>query len=80
MGVKTISIMNDVHDLLIRARIKDESFSEVIRRILAKNKNIMKFAGALKNISEKDAEEIKKNIEKIRKKSTRELLNDNFGL
>ncbi len=35
----------------------------------------MKYAGVWNNISEKDIEKMKRDIEKLRKKSTREILN-----
>jgi len=74
MGTKTISIMDDVYKLL-RARKKiEESFSDVIRRKFKSKENIMDFAGSLKNISEDEAEEIKRNILNLRKRSTKELI------
>ena len=79
MGTKTISIMDDVHKLLILNRIKDESFSEIIRRNLDKKRNIMKFAGALSNLSDSDVKSIKENIKSLRAKSTKEVLNDMSG-
>lgn len=40
---------------------------------MKKKRNIMKFAGILK-ISEEEAEEMKLNIDRLRKRSTKELL------
>jgi predicted CopG family antitoxin len=74
MGTKTISIMDDAHDLLVRNRMGDESFSEVIRRILGKKRKIMEFAGAWKNVSDKEAERMKKRILDLRNRSTKELI------
>jgi len=72
MGTKTISIMNDVHKLLLLNRIGDESFSEIIRRKLSdsKNVNILQFAGILDN---EKGEKIKKEIIKFKDKSNLEL-------
>ena len=41
MGTKTITIMDDVYELLARNKRKDESFSEELRRIVPKKGNIM---------------------------------------
>src|SRR3989344_5305550 len=57
MGTKTISIMDDVYKLLLRNKMRSESFSDVIRRNLKKKRDIMEFAGAWKNINEEGAEE-----------------------
>ena len=73
MGTKTISIMNDTYNILKSRKHKNESFSDVIRRITNKN-DIMQFAGILKNISDEDAEDAKKYIKNLRKSSTKELL------
>ena len=73
MGTKTISIMDDVHKLLVRNRISGESFSDVIRRTLSGKKNLLAFAGAWKSISEADVDEMKNDINKLRRSSTREL-------
>ena len=74
MGTKTISIMDDAYDLLVRNRRKGESFSSVIRRIAEKKKDIMEFAGIWKNKDDEEIEEVKENIIKFRKKATSDLL------
>lgn len=66
--------MEDAYKLLLRKKHKYESFSDVIRRITGKKKDIMKFAGAWKDISEEDVESIKKDILSIRKRATSEVL------
>ena len=73
MSTKTISIMEDAYNILVKNKHKGESFSSVIRRIARKNKNIMDFAGAWKDISDKETEEMKENIYNLRKKSTEEI-------
>ena len=70
MGTKTISIMDDAYEILKRNKKEGESFSDVIRRTMPK-KDIMKFAGRWKDI---DTEKMKKDIQKLRKQSTMELL------
>jgi len=74
MTTKTISIMEDAYEILLGNKIKNESFSQVIRRTMRRKKDIMEFAGAWKNISDKEAEEMKSNISKLRKRSTKELM------
>ena len=75
MVTKTITIMEDAYELLAQNKRKEESFSEVIRR-LAK-KDIMQFAGAWK-MSKKEAEELKKGIRDDRLRETKKLLEE-FG-
>ena len=74
MVTKTISIMNDTYNILLRKKRKDESFSDVIRRITSVKRDVMDFAGVWKDISDKDINKIKKLIEDLRKKSTADLL------
>ncbi|MEK6890818.1 MAG: antitoxin VapB family protein [Nanoarchaeota archaeon] len=74
MVTKTISIMEDAYKILLAKKRKNESFSQLIRRELINKGDIMEFAGSLKKLSDKDTSEIKKNIENLRKKSTKELL------
>ncbi|MEK6850002.1 MAG: antitoxin VapB family protein [Nanoarchaeota archaeon] len=73
MATKTITIMDDAYMLLLRNKMKSESFSEVIRRHFTRKRNIMEFAGAWKDMSDKEAEELKRNIENIGKRMTIEL-------
>ena len=73
MGTKTISIMDDAYNLLKNERQKGESFSEVIRRITRKQKDIMKFAGVWKDLFDQDIEKMKKDIILLRKKATKDL-------
>jgi predicted CopG family antitoxin len=70
MSTKTISIMDDVYKLLVRNRVHNESFSEIIRRHL-KKKDVMDFAGALGDL---DSTSAKKEIKKLRSDATGELL------
>ena len=79
MGTKNISIMEDVYRLLLARKMINESFSDVIRRELKRKKNIMEFAGAWKNlVSDKEAEDMKKTIRNLRKKSTKDLLKNDI--
>lgn len=67
MATKTITIMEDAYKILLMNKMRSESFSEEIRRVLAKKKNIMEFAGAWGDMNDKEAEEMKKNIANFRK-------------
>ena len=72
MGTKTISIMDDAYKLLLLNKLKNESFSEVIRRNFVKQKNLMKFAGIWSN---NDSEDVKEIIKKQKEKTNIELKN-----
>jgi len=74
MGTKTITIMDDAYGLLVRNKNKDESFSEELRRILPKKGNILDCAGLWSDMSDKDAEDMKKTIKQLRKESAKSLL------
>ena len=74
MATKNISIMDDVYKLLSLRKMVNESFSDVIRRELNKKRSIMEFAGAWKDMSDKDAEELKNNVKKIRQNLGKSLL------
>ncbi len=47
MATKTITIMEDAYEKLAREKRKDESFSDVIRRITSNNNDLTKFFGIL---------------------------------
>lgn len=69
MATKTITIMDDAYLLLARKKLNNESFSDTLRRILSRDKKgIMEFAGAWKDMSDKDAENLYSNIKKVRKR------------
>ena len=74
MGTKTITIMNDVYELLARNKRKDESFSEELRRIVPKKGNIMECAGLWADMSDKEAEDMKKTVDDFGKRFTKSLL------
>ena len=79
MGTKNISIMKDVYELLLRRKTVNESFSDVIRRELKMKKSVMEFAGAWKDIvTNEEAEKMKADIRKLRKRSTNELLKNDI--
>ena len=74
MVTKTITIMEDAYKLLLRNKNGEESFSDVIRKLTGDKKDIMSLAGAWKHLTNKEVEDRKKDVLKLRKKSTEELL------
>ena len=70
MAVKTITITKDAYEKLASNKKEGESFSELINRNFTRKGNvgdIMKFAGAWSDMSDEEADELKKNIEKLNK-------------
>ena len=79
MATKTLTIMEDAYEMLSKLKKKDESFSDVIRGLVTKRKgnakDVLGCAGLLNDmVTDKQAEEIKKNILNYRKSSTKKLL------
>lgn len=66
MAAKTIWIMVDMHKSLVAIRGSDESFSDELRRLARKSKDIRQFAGAWSHVSNKEIGSMKKAIEKVR--------------
>jgi len=66
MATKTISIMEDVHSLLVRNKHKGESFSDELRRLLKNKGSILDCAGLWSDLSDRQVKEIKDNIKKSR--------------
>ena len=73
MATKTISIMNDVYDLLAARKAEGESFSDVLRKTLHKKRSIMEFAGIWSRVSDEEIELTKEAIRKLREEATQEL-------
>ncbi len=85
MATKTITIMEDAYEMLFRLKKKDESFSDVIRKVTAKRKGsveaVLECAGLWKDIlTDKEAEDMKRLIIKSRRGSTKKLLEKVSGL
>ena len=76
MATKTLTIMEDAYEMLAKRKGKDESFSEVIRRVVGgeKKKSIMELAGAWSHLSDEEVERRKTRIYEMRRKGTQELL------
>ena len=74
MGTKTLTIMDDAYELLVRQKKPNESFSEEIRRIVPKKRNLMEFAGSWSKMSDKEVKEMKKEIKNLRKMANKSFL------
>jgi len=85
METKTIKISKDTYLWLLglsaelqKQHHKPVTFDYTLNTLRKKEKDIMKFAGAWKDMSDEETEEIKDNINKLRKKSTRELIKNDI--
>ena len=67
MGSKNLAVREDVYKKLLEAKKGDESFSDVIERLLQGKQDIMAFAGILS--ADKDFERIADDIDRVRKKT-----------
>lgn len=74
MATKTISIMEDVYELLVRNKSKDESFSEVIRKEFSKKGKISECAGILSDLTNKQITQMEKVIEKSREYTRKHIM------
>jgi len=72
MATKTLTITEDAYNMLASNKMKDESFSEVLKRILSKRKTktINNFFGT---ISEKEGTDMLSDLEMIRRKNIEKL-------
>ena len=83
MVTKTITVTKEAYEALANDKGKDESFSEVILRTHKKKGNVddvMKFVGAWSHIPDKVIDDMKKDIESMRKHSARRLLERTKGI
>jgi len=74
MGTKTISIMKDVYELLIRSKKKNESFSDVIRKEFSKKGKISECAGILSDLTDKQFKEMEEAIKKSREYTRKHIM------
>ena len=73
MVTKTITVTKDAYERLKVLKRPEESFSEEIKRITSGGQDIMRFAGILSDLSDKDIEEMKQSIRELRKRSVNRL-------
>ncbi|RMF54799.1 antitoxin [Candidatus Woesearchaeota archaeon] len=76
MGTKTISIMDDVYKMLARNKKRNESFSDLLRRTFNKKGDISRFVGAWQHIPDRDIDEMKAAIKRVRANADKRLRND----
>ena len=65
MVTKTITVMEDAYNLLLSRKNNNESFSEVIRKMVGKKGDIMRLAGAWKHLTNEEVEKRKSDIRKF---------------
>ncbi|KYK28763.1 MAG: antitoxin VapB family protein [Theionarchaea archaeon] len=65
MGYKTISLRDDVYEALVKMKAKNESFSDVISRLM-RRRSLLDFAGRWADVPEEKIEELTKELETIR--------------
>ena len=83
MVVKTITITEEAYKALANDKKKDESFSKLIIRTHKKKGSweaVSKFIGAWEHVPDKVIKDIKKDIENMRKRSSKRLLERTKGI
>ena len=72
MTSKMISIQDDIYKNLKKLKGPNESFSELIERLIAsQQKDPLKHFGIAKNLSEEDLDEFERTIKEGKKKDTK---------
>ncbi len=69
MVTKNISLTEEAYNTLRAKKRKNESFSQVVKRITKKEGSILELAGTWKDISEKETKRVEKKILEMRKGS-----------
>jgi len=59
MPVKTVNLSEDAYAALAALKREGESFSEVVRRLTRKNRSLLDFAGAWKDVPKASMEEFR---------------------
>jgi predicted CopG family antitoxin len=70
MATKTLTIMDDAYQLLLRNKQENESFSATIRRILS-NKDKKKFSDLFGILDKKTGQQMMKDLLRIRKEQAK---------
>lgn len=58
MVVKTVTLSADAYEALAALKKEGESFSDVVRRLTKKNRSLLEFAGAWKDVPAETMKEI----------------------
>lgn len=72
MTSRHISVTDDVYELLSKMKLKNESFSETIRR-LAKRRDLLDCAGAWSDVAEEEMKALEGELSDLRGKARRSL-------
>ena len=67
MVTKTITVTEDAYDVLASHKQSSESFSQEIKRLLVRKSSILDLAGVWRDVSEKEAADMKATIKLIKK-------------
>lgn len=72
MTSKNISVTDDVYELLSKMKLKNESFSDTIRR-LAKRRDLNEFAGAWEDMTENEIQALNSELKELRNKANQSM-------
>jgi predicted CopG family antitoxin len=72
MTSRNISVTDDVYELLTKMKLKNESFSDTIRR-LARRRNLVDCAGAWSDVPEEEMRAFEEGLRELREKTHRSL-------
>ncbi len=72
MTSRNISVTDDVYELLTKMKLKNESFSDTIRR-LAKRRDLTESAGAWSDVPEEEMKSFSEGISRLREKTLQSL-------
>jgi len=72
MTSKNISVTDDVYELLSKMKLKNESFSDTIRR-LAKRRDLNEFAGAWGDMTQNEIQAFNSELHELREKTDQSL-------
>ncbi len=74
MASKTISVTEEVYDMLKKEKLPDESFSETLTRLVRDSGKISDFAGAWADLTEEEFASIEKGMIEVRKSANGRVL------
>ena len=74
MAYKTISLSTDAYKGLSREKLKGESFSVAVMRLVAARGELMSYAGAWNDLPEAEIRKMKSSIAEMRRSATDRLI------
>ena len=66
MAIKTISLSEEVYELLVKEKRPEESFSDTVKRIIGRTRPLRDFAGAWKEMPPEFLREIRSKLHRAR--------------